>query len=125
MATKEKLASIADSTNKAVKPNMKFSSLSGGRTNEKFPGYGAVGNTQTTTPQMSILKDNVKRSIPEEKNPPQIKRDEIRKNHVPEHLLKDYDANTLPKMPDISIGGALKSAKDKLFGKKATTTKTK
>lgn len=50
---------VADSTNKAVSP-MKFSSV--GRTNEKFPRFGAIGDTKTTTPQMSIIKDNVNKA---------------------------------------------------------------
>lgn len=47
------------------------------------------------------------------------KRAKIRRENVPDHMLKDYDAGTLPPMPDLSIGGAIKSIKDKIFKKKS------
>lgn len=49
----------------------------------------------------------------------QEKRDKIRKNNVPPHMLRDYDAGTLPKLPDLSLGGAIKSIKDKVLKKKS------
>jgi hypothetical protein len=138
------MGGVANSVKKAVNP-MKFSSLSGGRSNESFPRYGAVGNTQTTTPQTSAKRGILDKAISGAKKigkgiskfasgqidsvldraeaGAQAKRDEIRKNHVPESMMEDYDKGISEPLPDMSVGGAIKKAKDKLFGNKATTTK--
>lgn len=46
------------------------------------------------------------------------KRAKIRKENVPEHMLRDYDAGTLPPMPDLSVKGTINSIKNKIFKKK-------